>query len=223
MLTVPFLVGVLAGGASWVQLPLLVAWLAGYLLSYYLLLAVKTGRMGRVRRQVALYATITVSTAVPVLVLRPHLLAFAPAFAALLSVNVWHARRRSERSLVNDLASVVLSCLMVPVAAATAGTAPGSVLLPAVAVFLYFAGTVLYVKTMIRERGDRGYLRASVAYHAGAAAAAFMISPALGLLFGWLLIRAVWFPRRQMSPRDVGLIEIAHCGSLAAVVGVTLV
>jgi len=34
------------------ELPLMVAWLGGYLLSYYLFLAVKTRRPSRVARQV---------------------------------------------------------------------------------------------------------------------------------------------------------------------------
>lgn len=41
--------------------------------------------------------------------------------------------------------------------AAAAGAAAGA--------FAYFFGTVLYVKTLIRERGNRAYLIASVAWH----------------------------------------------------------
>jgi hypothetical protein len=222
MLTVPFLVGVLTGGTAWVQLPLLVAWLAGYLLSYYVLLAVKTRRTGKVRRQVLLYGSLTLAACAPVLVLRPRLLLFAPAFALLLAVNAWHARRRSERSVVNDLASVLLSCLMVPVAAAAAGTAPLEVLRPAAAVLLYFAGTVLYVKTMIRERGDRRYLQASVGYHVVATVAAAMIGVPLAVVFAWLLVRSAVLPRLRLTPRTVGFIEIAHCVALVAVIAVAL-
>jgi hypothetical protein len=36
----------------------------------------------------------------------------------------------------------------------------------------YFLGTVLYVKTMIRERGRRGYVVASVGYHLAGVVAA---------------------------------------------------
>ena len=210
MLLVPFLVGSLLAGPTWVHLPLLVAWLGGYLLSYYLFLALKTRRLGRVRPQVLLYAAVTVPAALVVLAVRPGLLAFAPAYAALLGVNAWFAWRKSERSLSNDVASVLLACLMVPVAAAAADVAPSAVLSATVAVLLYFLGTVLYVKTMIRERGDVRYVRASITYHSVAIAPAAWASWWFVPLFAWLLVRAAWWPRRDLSPKQVGLVEIGH-------------
>ena len=221
MLTVPFLTGVVSGGASLVQVPLLIAWLSGYLLSYYALLAVKTRRLARVRRQVLTYAAILVPCALAVLIVRPELLLAAPVFAVLLAVNTAAAWRRTERSVVNDLASVLQSCLMVPLAAAAAGTPPVDVLRPTAAVLLYFVGTVLYVKTMIRERGDRGYLRASIGFHAAAVPVAAMLSPALAGPFLLFLCRAVWLPRRPMTPRRVGFLEIANCVLLVAVIAIS--
>ena len=214
MLLVPFLVGGLAAGPTWLHIPLLVAWLGGYLLSYYALLAVKTRRIARVRSQLVLYGAVTFPTALVVLVLRPELLLFAPAYAVLLGVNAWYAWRRSERSLANDIASVLLGCLMVPVAAAAAGVAPGEVLGESVAVLLYFLGTVLYVKTMIRERGDPRYVRASIAYHALAIVPAVWVSWWLAPQFTWLLVRSAWWPRRDLSPKQVGMVEIAHSAAL---------
>lgn len=218
MLVVPYLVGVLWAGPSWLQLPLLVAWLGGYLLSYYLFLAVKTRRPSQVTAQVLVYSAVTVPAALLVVVLRPELLAFAPVYAVLLAVNVWYAWRRSERALLNDLASVVQGALMVPVAAGAAGVAPVAVLAPFVVVLLYFAGTVLYVKTMIRGRGDPRYLRGSIAYHAAAGVAAGVIAWPLAAPFGWFLVRAVWLPRRNLTPKRVGMIEIANCAVLLVMV-----
>jgi hypothetical protein len=148
---------------------------------------------------------------------------FAPAFAVLLAVNVRYARRRADRALVNDLVSVAESCLMVPLAAVVAGHPAGGIVVPAVVVFGYFAGSVLYVKTMIRNRGERGYLIASVAVHLVLAAAAGAVSWPLGVLFGWLAVRAAWWPRltaTTMTPMRVGLIEGVHC--LALLVAVPL-
>ena len=211
MLLVPFLVGSLLAGPTWVHLPLLVAWLGGYLLSYYLFLALKTRRLGRVRPQVLLYGAVTVPAALVVLAVRPGLLAFAPAYAALLGVNAWFAWRRSERSLANDVAAVLLACLMVPVAAAAADVAPSAVLGASVVVLLYFLGTVLYVKTMIRERGDVRYVRASIVYHAVVIAPAAWASWWFVPLFAWLLVRAASWPGRDLTPKQVGLVEIGHC------------
>lgn len=211
MLLVPFLVGVLFAGPSWTQLPLLVAWLGGYLLSYYVFLAVKTQQLSRVGPQVLVYSAVTVPAAVLVVVVRPELLSFAPLYALLAAVNAAYAWRRSERALLNDLASVVQGALMVPVAAGAAGVAPSAVLAPFMVVLLYFAGTVLYVKTMIRERGDPRYLRGSITYHAAAAVVAGILAWPLAVPFGWFLMRAAWLPHRSPTPKRIGMIEIANC------------
>lgn len=219
MLLVPYLVGVLLVGLRWPHLPLLGAWLAGYLLSYYVLQAVKSRRPGRFRPQMLLYAPATALLGALVVATRPQVLVYALAYAPLLAVNVWYARRRRERALVNDLASVAQSCLMVLVVATVAGAAVDEVAGAFVAVLLYFTGTVLYVKTMIRERGRVGYRRASVAYHALAVAPAAWLSLPLGAVFLALLVRAWVLPGRRLSPKQVGLLEtVASLLLLVAVV-----
>jgi hypothetical protein len=144
-----------------------------------------------------------------VVVLCPAVLWYAPAYAALIAVNLVYARRRAERALVNDLASVAQSCLMVLVAATVAGVPVVPMLPVAAAVAAYFTGTVLYVKTMIRERDSAPYYWASVGFHAAALALAAWVSwPLLGV-FVLLLVRAAVNPRLGLTPKQVGLTEIA--------------
>ena len=208
MLALPWLAGVLTAGFRWVDLPLLLAWLAGYLFSYYALQSIKTGRLDRFRTQLLVYGIPTVLFGGLVLALRPTLLWFAPAYAVLLAVNVYYAHRRADRSLLNDFASVLMSCLMVFVAAAVAGAAPMAVLPQFLALAAYFAGTVLFVKTMIRERGNRAYYWASVGFHIAALALAAWIGwPALAV-FVLLLARATIMPRYPIGPKQVGRTEI---------------
>ncbi|GAA1831371.1 YwiC-like family protein [Luedemannella flava] len=208
MLLLPFLAGVLLAGARWIQLPLLVAWLSGYLFSYYALQAVKTGRPGRVRPQLLLYGPLTAGFGAVVVLACPDLLLFAPLYAVLLAVNAGYARRRNDRALLNDLASVGQSCLMVFVVAVAAGAPPAAVWPAFLAVLLYFVGTVLHVKTMIRERGSVAYHRASVVYHVVAAAVAIWLGPAFAAVFALLLCRAIAFPWLSLTPRKVGIAEI---------------
>ena len=61
----------------------------------------------------------------------------------------------------------------------------------------YFAGTVLYVKTMIRDRGDVGRYRLSVMYHLAVCVPAAVTSPWLGALFVALPVRAAVVPQRS--------------------------
>jgi hypothetical protein len=204
MLAVPWLAGVQTAGFRWPHLPLLGAWLAGYLFTYYALQAIKTRRLSRFRPQLLLYGPITAVLALVVVTARPQILAYAP----LLAVNAYYARRRRERTLLNDLTSILQSCLIVFVAATVAGTGINQVVPAFTAVLLYFTGTVLYVKTMIRERENPSYHRASVIYHVLALAVASLLTIPIAAVFVLLLTRAAVLPRYRLTPKHVGIIEI---------------
>ncbi|MFD2766197.1 YwiC-like family protein [Micromonospora eburnea] len=222
MLLLPYAAAVCVTGPRWPHLPLLGAWLAGYLFSYYALLAVKTGRTDRVRPQLLLYGVAAASLVAPVLVARPGVLGYAPLYALLAAVNVGYARGRRERALLNDLASVAQSVLMVFVVATVAGSPPAELSAVAGVVGAYLVGTVLYVKTMIRERDSVGYRWASGAYHVAALVAVVAAGwgPAVAGVFVLLLLRAALLPGRRLAPVRVGMVELV--GALlvfAAVVG----
>lgn len=208
MLLVPWLAGVLTAGYHWAHLPLLGAWLAGYLFSYYALQAVKSRRLSRFRPQLLLYGPVTAVLGFLVVLVRPQTLVYAPAYLLLLALNTWYARRRQERALLNDLTSVVQSCLMIFVATTVAQAGIGPVVPVFIAILLYFTGTVLYVKTMIRERGNTSYYRASVAYHVLALGAAALLSIPVAAVFVFLSVRAAVLPRYRLTPKHVGIIEI---------------
>jgi hypothetical protein len=192
-----------------VHLPLLLAWLAGYLFSYFALLAIKTRRPARVRPQLVVYATATLVPGVVVVLVSPTVLVFVPAFVVLGAVNVAYAARRRDRALPNDLAFVVQSCLVTFVVPVAAGLPAGPLLGPFVACLLYLVGTVLYVKTMVRERGSAAYRRASTAYHAAAVpAAALVVSAWVGAAFVVFLARAVVLPRRAVGVKAVGVKQV---------------
>lgn len=209
MLLLPFLAGI-QFGFTWLQVPLLVVWLAGWLASYYALLTVKTLRLGRYWRQVLAYGMVSAVAALPLFVLRPGLLWFAPVFAVLLAINTVAARVGQERASVNGIASVTMASLMAMIAPATAQL-DWSIGIPvAVACWLYLAGTVFYVKNMIRERGSRAHYVISVAFHVGALAGAVAVSPWLALPFAWFLARAALLPRWQLKVPVVGAIEVVN-------------
>jgi len=97
---------------------------------------------------------------------------------------------------------------MVFVCATVAAMSASQVVPAFLTVTAYFAGVVLYVKTMIRERGNTGYYRASVAYHLVIFGIAAWSSPPIAILFAMLLARAYVLPQRRMTPKHVGIIEI---------------
>ncbi|WP_291379126.1 YwiC-like family protein [Demequina sp.] len=209
MLLLPYLAG-LQYGFVWLHVPLLVVWIAGWLASYYALLALKTLRVRAVWRQVLVYGTVSGVAAIPLFVSRPQLLWFSPVFAVLLAMNAVSTRAGQERATGNGLVSVTMAALMAMIAPATAGLDWTLSIPVAVACWLYLAGTVFYVKTMIRERGSTLHYAFSVAFHVGAVAGAIAVSPWLALPFTLFLVRAALLPRWRLKVPVVGAIEVVH-------------
>ncbi|CAM5572830.1 hypothetical protein SAVIM338S_04868 [Streptomyces avidinii] len=223
MLTVPFLAGAFLsprpGGA---HAALLAAWLLGYAAVFHAQQWLRLRRAAARRPAVArrhvrpalVLAGACAAAGIPLVVLHPWLLVAGAAAAPFLAVNAGYAWRNRERATANGLAAVVPACGMLLVAARLGGG--GLPWAPAAACLLYFAGTVLYVKTMIRERNSRTYQRASVAYHALALAAAAALAPWLAVPFGAYLARAVALPGRGIKVPVVGAVEIAASAALLA-------
>jgi hypothetical protein len=190
MLVLPLVVGVWLAGPDVSHLPLAAFWLVGYL-AYH-----AAGRWLRARRRrrdlppVLAYAGAAVPLGLLTLATAPHLVRWLPLFLPLLTASIWLTVRGAERSLANDAVTVVAAGLMAPVAFDAGDGSEWVTLWVATAVLTaYFLGTVLYVKTMIRERGRTGYVWGSVAYHlAGVLVAGWLV--ATGWQTGWLV--AVW-------------------------------
>lgn len=231
MLLLPLVVG--AGHAGWRPWHALLAgaWLVGYLAFAAAGLWLRARRSARYRSPVLVYGGVAAALTLATVALEPDVVAWAPVYAPLLAVSLWCSWRRADRSLLNDTVTVVAACLVAAVAHATT---PWSVPLvgwqDAAVLLAYLLGTVLYVKTMIRARGDAAMLLASRAYHVVAAGAVVWLvaaspdegldaglAPALGLLFGLLAVRAAVVPARWpgATPKAVGLGEIAASAALA--------
>jgi hypothetical protein len=221
MLLLPYLAG-LQYGQHWLHVPLLVTWLTGWLASYYALLAVKTLRVRAVWRQTLAYGIVCAASAVPLFALRPGLLLWSPVFAVLLAVNAVATRVGQERSSGNGVASVTMASLMAMIVPATAGLDWTLGVPVAVACWLYLAGTVFYVKTMIRERGSRVHRVVSVAFHVGALAASVALDPWLTIPFGYFLVRAIVMPRFKPKVVVVGALEVVNALVLLAFLVVRL-
>ena len=233
MLASPLLVGVLAGGPAWVHLPLALFWFVGYFAFFATGLWLKSGRRARYLPPMRTYLALTTALGVVVLLIEPRLVRWAPLFVVPLAIGLWSSARRRERALLSGLATTVGSALMTVVAydaGAHAAALPDSArawMLAAVQA-AYFAGTVFYVKSMIRERGDAAFLRLSVGYHLACVAAA-AIATALSLagtgrpgwatvaVFGALAVRAALVPRLSPppSPARIGVGEIVATVAVA--------
>jgi YwiC-like protein len=198
MLIVPFVVGTFDAGPSWRQLPLLFAWLVGYFAFFAAGLWLGSRGKHRYAPPVRTYGVLTVVVGVVVIAVQPGVLHWAVVFLPLLAFSLWCSWRRADRSLLNDGVTVLAACLMTVVATgfgerlAEPGTAAlsGLAWLPgadqgrarvlAGLLLAYFAGTVLYVKTMIRDRADPGRYPLSVMFHVAVCVPAAVASPVGG-------------------------------------------
>lgn len=228
MLASPLLVGVLASHPRWSQLVLAAFWFAGYFAFFATGLWLRSGRKARYLPPVRVYAVAAAVLGLATVAAEPRLLRWAPLFVLPLAIGLWSAAHRTDRSVLAGVATTLGSAGMTLVAFdAGGGTDWLRALTLAALQAGYFVGTVLYVKSLIRRRGETRYLLASVGYHAGLAATAAGLTaarlPAPGHGLGWgvvavlavLTVRSALVPRFSPSPAAIGAGEIVATVALA--------
>lgn len=227
-LALPLALGVCAAsGWTGALAPVMVAWVAAYPFSWAVTCLVTMPRPERYRDAAALWGAAAILPGVAALVLCPWLVWVLVAYAALFGVNLAFARARSERALANDLVLVAECSMMVPVVAGVA-TGAGGLLPPWPAMTsawvlaltavcaLTLVGSTLHVKSLIRERRDRRYARASQAVALVSVPAVYaVVRPADPLLAWWMTVPFVFFAVRSLRrdptwrPSRIGLVELA--------------
>lgn len=231
MILVPSIVGLALSARvrplGWADLTLCLTWFVGYFAFSAAVLVLKSAprRRGRHYPALATYGIGAVALGVATLVLRgPALLWWVPVYALLLGPAFRWAATRRERSLPSGVVTVLASCGLMAVLRLAPWSPPPTTSEWALmaTVTLYFVGTVLHVKALIRERNDPSAARRSVAYHA-AAAALIVTAVLLGWLsWPWILFavalpaRAWQMPRAVRRPMQIGLLEVALSVTLLA-------
>lgn len=225
----PSLAAWAATGPTWTSTWLVALWAICYCVQFTAARWCKSRFRRRYRTPALTYALVLAAAGLPFLVLHPGVLWWAPIYVVLCGVSLLASWMRRERSLWSNLAAVLAASAMATVVApfGTRCLAPSATdrlprlydpaLFPGVGVeiavgfALALFGSVLFVKTMIRERGHRGYLYASWAYHALLVAFGFLCDAPYGALALVLLARAVALPliarHRTVPVKAVGATE----------------
>jgi hypothetical protein len=212
MLATPLLVGMLAARPVWAHLLLGAFWFVGYFAFFAagLWLKAPPRRRPRVVRPMATYAVGSALLGGLTLAVAPGLIRWVPLFVVPMAIGLWSSWKRDERSLLSGIATTAGSCLMTLVAYDLAGGRDWErAWILAGVLAAYFVGTVLYVKTMIRERDEPAYHWLSMLFHAFATVAMVPVGSALVLVFAALAVRAAIMPAFRASPKAVGIGEIA--------------
>jgi hypothetical protein len=231
-LVVPLLLGYVVTGWSWPATVYAIAWVLAYPASYYFGRAVvirwRRGNWSRLaKRELRDAVAWMVLAAVPAIVLlvwRPWLIWVGALLVALWVCSVWLTRTGHERGASNDLLLVAQAALAVPVFWAIATDTPdlgigdpaaADAWTAALICLVFFTGSVLHVKSLIREADDRRWALASRVFHVAALGMA-LISPWLLLPFGAAAVRAFTVPVGS-RPAVIGAVEIVV--SVLVVVG----
>lgn len=232
LIAVPLTVGIALAGWQVVHLPLVAVCFVGFLAFDAAVIWAAGSPAERSAVPVLTYGGAAVATGMIVLALDPALVLWLLAYVPLVALSLWMARRGQAGSLVDGGSAVLGGALMLPLAydAGTAGVLvamsdDGTTVWVAFAVVLAYAfGTVLYVTTMLDERGTR-YYAASIGFHAVALVIMRVVAMStrafhpvsLVLLFGALVMRAAVLPRRGATPVQVAVSETGAALAVAAV------
>lgn len=221
-LIVPAVIVSFLGAANWVGFIFFLTWVCSYPVSYFLGRAL----VARIRRgtwsskarnelrSAIPWLAIVVVGAVMLVAMRPWILFYGILIAALWSVSVYLSWAGHERGITNDLLLVGLASmepiLMYQMAKDHSSLMglPHSMWIASVMSLLFFTGSVLHVKALIREAKNRNWRRISIFFHAVALAAilVFATHGLLALPFVFALARTV-FMKPGLRPGVIGGVE----------------
>ena len=228
MMTVPFLAGVILRMRETsfaVQIvPLFVFWMVGYFAFHAASLWLKAPPKRRPTfvKPTLVHAGVSAVFGVVTFALAGvGIVGWAPFYLPLALPALWLAAQRNERATIGGALTIAAACLVTLVvrydspAALASDPDARTPLLVAALLFAYFFGTVLYVKTNLRERGNPTFYTASVAWHAGFTLVCLALTIALGWPWWWTafaavtLVRAIVVPRRRpmLTAKQIGIIE----------------
>ena len=223
MLFIPPLMGLILQ-PSWAAVPLFITWWAGYFTYFAITIWVKSRLRPKHLPPVLTYGAITALAGIAALITQWQLIAWLPIFAPIIAVAVYETIKRRERSLASGWSTVLAAAMMLPTVASisTSGTpaaVSGDLWWTTAWFALYFGGSIYYVKTLIRDFGNRTRFIQSVIFHALVCVAALGLALAqphtwpVAVVSALLLARSYTIPRiaqrrrKRIPPKYVGMVD----------------
>jgi hypothetical protein len=228
MLATPMLLGVAVSGPAPWQVIVAIAAFSGFLASATAQAWLRARRDPAYRARLLVFGGTFACAALALVAAWPALLVTLVVLLPATAITVGGARPGTPRDLANSLAQVAQAVMLVPAMAWVSGAwdARDVTLMTAVAA-AFLVGEVLVVRSVIRERGNRRFVRRSLGFHAVLVLAALALLPAayaiLALIF---LLRAGLVPALQarragsshpLRPVHVGMLELACSVALEVV------
>jgi hypothetical protein len=212
MLIIPFWLGAAASEIIWQHVPFFIGWLLLYLATYPLLLIFKKKKIQFYRKWAMIYMIPAMLFLMVPLFTTPTIAYFGYSMIPFFILNAYFSAKNMDRALMNDLSAIVVfSIAGLASSYLPGGTINEEAILVFAASILFFTGSTLYVKTMIREKKNKNFKWISWTYHllvpilwlgAGEAIVAAAALPSL--------VRAVAFYGKPLSVMKVGIYEIVN-------------
>lgn len=206
MAFVPFFYGIVA--SEWIlpHLWLGLSWLFIYFFSYPFLSIFSKKQNAKYKKWAVIYALIAVTFALPLLWFKWAILQFLLPILPLVLVQIYYAKQRDERNLINDLAGILTFGVvgMASFYLATDQYNFAILLHPT----LFFIATTFYIKSVARERKNPRYLKLSIGSHLlFGIVYTFCGLFSIAIAYAAGLARAFWVPKQKWSIKQVGMLE----------------
>lgn len=222
-LIVPAIIVSFLGAANVVGVIFFLTWVSGYPVSYFLgralIMRIRrrswTAKAKTELRFAIPWMVITFVGVATLLSLRPWLFVYGLFVIAIWSVSVYLSWAGRERGITNDLLLVGLASmepvLMYQVAKdhASLHGIPHGIWIVALMSMLFFAGSVIHVKALIREAKNQNWHKGSLAYHVVVLALLLaLINPwYLAVPFAFALLRTI-VVKPGLRPGTLGIVEL---------------
>jgi hypothetical protein len=212
MLLIPFWLGAAATGIVWQHIPFFFGWMLLYLATYPMLLLFKKKRISFYCKWALTYIGPALLLFIVPLSAAPGILCFGAAMIPFFCINAYYSSKNNERAILNDISAIIVFSLA---GLASSYLSVASIKPEGVYVFLisllFFSGSTLYVKSMIREKKNARFKLISWSYH--------ISIPLLWIAVGhWIimlaflpsLFRALYFYGKSLGIMKLGIYEIVN-------------
>lgn len=226
-LGLPILLGFAASGVTWLTLLLAVGFVVAYPTSYFAIAVLRYPRPQLYRRGLITWGLPGIAIASVVLIARPWMVWIGIGYAIGFIINLGFAKARNERSLINDAVFIIECVAITPIiwacAEPTGGLVPPSLAAAPRALWtvtaiggLALVGSTLHVRSLIREKRNESFRRASQVFAIASLVAALILAVPYGpsaiaattCAFGYLAVRTFVVGRRPMRPGIIGVFEL---------------
>lgn len=226
-LGLPILLGITASSLTWLTGLLAIGFVLAFPTSHFAIAVHRYPRPQQYYRGLLVWSTPAVAIAIVVVIARPWMLWVGLLYLVAFAVNLGFAKAHNERSLINDAVFIIECVAIIPIiwaCSASAGglvppplaSAPGAVWTISALAALALVGSTMHVRSLIREKRNASFRRASQIFALISIALAVALALPYGTIaviiaivaFGYLGARAFLVGRRPMRPGLIGVFEL---------------